>query len=66
MILKPNLNEYCLIIKQDETRCSLQEVNLNIKKNRLRVKSWKKLYYDNINQKKAKVAIKIVPEKLEF
>ena len=45
--------------------CSLQETHFRCKETlRLKVKEWKKVFHENVNQKKARVAI--ISDKLDF
>jgi exonuclease III len=54
------------IKKEDPTICCLQETHLiDRKKHRLRMKSWKKIYQDNVPPKQAGVAIPIL-DKVDF
>ena len=54
------------IQKEDPYLCSLQETHLRPKETyRQRVRSWKKIYHTNGNQKKAWVAI-FVSDKIDF
>ena len=52
--------------KQDPYVCCLQETHLKTGDTyRLKVKGWKKLFYENRDQKKAGVAI-LISDKIDF
>ena len=54
------------IQKQDPYICCLQETHLKPRDtNRLKVKGWKKIFYENGDQKKAGVAI-LISDKIDF
>ena len=54
------------IQKQDPYICCLQEIHLKTGDTyRLKVKSWKKIFHANRNQKKARVAI-LISDKIDF
>ena len=54
------------IQKQDPYICCLQEANLKTRDTyRLKVKSWKKIFHANRDQKKAGVAI-LISDKIDF
>ena len=54
------------IRKQDPYICCLQETHLKTRDtHRLKVKSWKKIFYANRDQKKAGVAI-LISDKIDF
>ena len=52
--------------KQDPYICCLQETHLKIEDTfRVKLKGWKKIFYANRDQKKAKVAI-LISDKIDF
>ena len=54
------------IQNQNPYICCLQETHLKTRdKNRLKVKGWKKIFHENIHQKKAGVAI-LISDKIDF
>ena len=54
------------IQKQDPYICCLQETHLKTEDTyRLKVKGWKKIFHENRDQKKARVAI-LISDKIDF
>ena len=54
------------IQKQDPYICCLQETHFRPRdRNRLKVRVWKKMFYENKNQKKARVWI-LISDKMDF
>ena len=54
------------IQKQDPYRGCLQETHFRSRDTyRLKVRKWKKIFYENVNQKKEKIAV-IISDKIDF